>query len=75
VSDSGSEEGAEGRWQARSRAAKVASRDWLTCADVHKQTEHYPLGRTLIGVTREPAGSSGRPARCPFCRGFTKHAQ
>jgi len=38
VSDSGSEMGADGRWQVRSRAAYVAARDWLTCADVPKQT-------------------------------------
>ena len=38
VSDSGSEMGAEDRWQMRSTAAYVPARDRLTCADAHKQT-------------------------------------
>ncbi len=54
VSDSGSEMGAEGRWQVRSGAANVASRDWLTCADVHKQTES---GLVCLPDTEEVTGS------------------
>jgi hypothetical protein len=38
VSDFGSEMGAEGRCQVRSRAANLARRNWLTCAYAHKQT-------------------------------------
>ncbi len=54
VSDSGSEMGAEGRWQVRSGAANVANRDSLTCADVHKQTEHRPVS---LPDTEEVTGS------------------
>jgi hypothetical protein len=43
MSDFGSEMGAAGRWQVRSGAANVASRDCLTCADVHKQAEFGPV--------------------------------
>jgi len=72
VSDPGSEMGAEGRWQARSRAAYVPAQERLTCADAHKQTEHDPV---YLADTEEvmvqsqyrplkPAGQQPDPRQC-----------
>ena len=46
--------GAAGRWQVRSSAANVASRDWLTCADVHEHAEH---GLVCLADKEEATGS------------------